>query len=118
MIQPAHPVKLTADILGVTIGWYVLWIHNLLFALVVMFGASVLGTVLVWRQDVSQLYETKLGKWMIVQAEPINLVVRSIGFVFVCFGFWSHSVLYFLIGIAIIIAARFFGNRARAKQKR
>jgi hypothetical protein len=117
MIQHAHPAKLTTDILGVFIGWYFLWAHQLLFALVALFGASVFGTLLVWRQNVSQLYETTLGKWMIVQAEPVNLVVRSIGFAIVCYGFWSHNALFFPIGIAIIVAARFLGSKARATQK-
>ena len=117
MIQHAHPAKLTSDILGIIIGWYFLWTHYLLLALAAIFGMSVLGTLLVWRHDVSQLYGTKLGKWMIGQAEPINLVVRSIGFVFLCYGFWSHSVLYFPVGIVIIIAARFLGNKAKATQE-
>jgi len=118
MIQHAHPAKLTTDILGVFIGWYFLWTHQLLFAWTALFGASIIGTLIVWRQSVDQLYETQLGKWMIVQAEPINLLVRSLGFAFVCYGFWSHSILYFPIGITIIIAARFLGNKARAAQKR
>jgi hypothetical protein len=117
MIQHAHPAKLISDILGVIIGWYFLWTNNLLFALIAIFGASVLGTLLVWRQDVSQLYQTKLGKWMIGQAEPINLVVRSIGFIFLCYGFWSHSVLYFPVGVVLIIAARFLATKTRATQQ-
>jgi hypothetical protein len=117
MIQHAHPAKLTTDLLGVFIGWYFLWAHHLLFALIALFGASILGTLFVWRKNVSQLYETKLGKWMIVQAEPVNLVVRSVGFAVMCYSFWSHAVLYFPIGIAIIIAARFLGNKASAVQK-
>lgn len=117
MIQHAHPAKLITDILGILIGWYFLWSHNLLFALIALFGVSVLGTLLVWGQDVSQLYETKLGKWMIVQAEPMNLLVRSIGFAVVCYGFWSHTALYFPLGIVIIIAARFLGSKARSRQE-
>ena len=116
-IQHAHPAKLTTDILSVFIGWYFLWSHHLLFALLTLFGASVLGTLLVWRQSVSQLYETRLGKWMIVQAEPVNVVVRSVGFAVVCYGFWSHNVLYFPIGIAVIVAARLLGKKARAAQR-
>jgi hypothetical protein len=115
MIQHAHPAKLITDILGIFIGWYFLWSHNLLFALIALFGVSVLGTLLVWGQDVSQLYETKLGKWMIVQAEPINLLVRSIGFAVVCYGFWSHTAFYFPLGIVIIIAARFLGSKAQSR---
>ena len=117
MIQHAHPAKLTTDCVGVLIGWYFLWINNVPFALVALFGASVLGTLLVWRQDVAHLSETKLGKWMLGQAEPMNLIVRSIGFSLVCYGFWSHSLLYFPLGIVLIILARLLGNKARTTQR-
>lgn len=113
MVQHAHPAKLITDILGVIIGWYFLWIHNILFALVAIFGASVLGTLLVWKNDVVQLYESSLGKWMIAQADPINLIVRSIGFSLLCYGFWSHVIMYFPLGTIIIIVARLIGNRTK-----
>lgn len=116
MIQHAHPAKLTSDMLGVMIGWYFLWTHSLLFAVAAIFGASILGTLLVWRHDVSHLYQTKLGTWMLGQAEPMNVVVRSIGFAFLCYGFWSHAGLYFPIGIALCVAARLLGNKARTTQ--
>lgn len=118
MIQHAHPAKLTADLLGVLIGWYFLWTHSLLFAVAAMFGASILGTLLVWRHDVAHLYHTRLGRWMMGQAQPMNLVVRSIGFAVLCYGFWSHAVLYFPIGITLIVAARLLGNTARATHGR
>ena len=112
MIQHAHPAKLAIDIGGVLTGWDFLWIHQLLFALIALFGVSLFGTMLVWRQDIGRLYQTTLGKWMIIQAEPRNLIVRSIGFAVVCYGFWSHALPYFPIGIVIIIAARLLGNNA------
>jgi hypothetical protein len=111
MIQHAHPAKLSTDILGILVGWYLLWMHQLLLALIALFGASVLGTLLVWKQNVRQLAESRLGTWMIGQAHPGNLVVRSAGFFVICYGFWSHSSLYFPIGAIMIIAARFLGAK-------
>lgn len=113
MIQHAHPAKLTSDILGVIVGWYFLWTHSFVLALIAIFGASVLGTLLVWKKDIVQLYESPLGKWMIGQANPINLIVRSIGFFLLCYGFWSHSAIYFPLGVLIIVIARFVGNKSR-----
>ncbi|HEY0734334.1 MAG TPA: hypothetical protein VGD69_05470 [Herpetosiphonaceae bacterium] len=118
MIQHAHPAKLTADLLGVLIGWYFLWTHSLLVAVATILGASILGTLLVWRHDVAQLYHTKLGTWMMGQAEPRNVVVRSIGFAVLCYGVWSHAVLYFPIGIVLIVAARLLGSKTRATHER
>jgi hypothetical protein len=111
MIQHAHPAKLSSDLLGVVIGCYFLWENSLLLALLAIFGSSILGTLLVWKKDVRELYATNLGKWMIGQAQPLNLIIRSIGFIFLCLGFWFHSAMYFLIGTVIIIAARFVSNK-------
>ena len=113
MIQHAHPAKLTSDVLGVIIGWYFLWTHSLALALIAIFGASVPGTLLVWNKDIVQLYESALGKWMIGQAHPVNLIVRSIGFFWLCYGFWSHSAIYFPVGIFTIVIARFVGNNIK-----
>jgi len=113
MIQHAHPAKLTSDILGILIGWYFLWTHHLVLALIALFGASVLGTLLVWNKDIIQLYESPLGQWMIGQANPVNLIVRSIGFFWLCCGFWYHSAIYFPLGVVIIVLARFLGNKKK-----
>jgi len=114
MIQHAHPAKLATDILGIIVGWYLLWVRQLPLALLSLFGASVVGTLLVWKQNVGQLAESRLGTWMIGQANPINLVVRSSGFFVLCYGFWSHSAVYAAIGVIVIVLARMLGTRVRA----
>ena len=85
----------------------------MILALIALFGASVLGTLLVWKKDIIQLYESPLGKWMIGQANPVNLIVRSIGFALLCYGFWSHSAIYFPLGVVIIVLARFLSNKRK-----
>lgn len=118
MIQHAHPAKLSTDILGIIVGWSLLWVHQLPLALLALFGASAIGTLLVWKQNVGQLAESRLGTWMIGQANPVNLVVRSSGFFVLCYGFWSHSAVYAAIGVIVIVLARLLGTRMRAWRSR
>jgi hypothetical protein len=116
MLQHSYLPKLISDCVGIVLGIYFLWNNNLAYALISLFGLSIFGNIIAWKQDISKLAETKLGKWMLLQAKPINLIVRSIGAIVLAYGVWLHSLNFILIGIGIIVLARIiskfeFANR-------
>ena len=80
-------------------------------ALVLVFGLSALGNVAVWRVDINELAATNLGKWMLGQTQPANLIIRTVGFAVVLVGVWVHSFLPMLGGVLIIVLARVVGRR-------
>lgn len=106
MLQHAYPPKLVSDCFGVVVGIYFLWSNKLLLALLVLFGLSILGNIIAWKQDITKLAETKLGKWMLVQAKPVNLIVRSIGAAVLAYSLWIHSLQMIAVAITIIVLAR------------
>ena len=106
MVQHANPSKLVIDSIGVIISLYFFWYQDFWWAMLFLFGLSTIGTLLVWGKNEDGLARTRLGKWMIGQAHPMNLLVRGIGTIVVAYGFWLHSLIYILIGAALIIAAR------------
>lgn len=106
MVQHAHPLKLGCDSAGVVACFSLTWRRQLPAALVVLFGSSVLGSVLTRRADPSRLVVTRLGRWMLGQAEPVNLVLRTAGFTLALVGTWRHSTGLIVGGAAAIIAAR------------
>jgi hypothetical protein len=79
MLQHSHLPKLISDCTGIVLGIYFLWVNNLAFALISLFGLSIFGNFIAWKQDINEIAETELGKWMLLQAKPVNLIVRSIG---------------------------------------
>ena len=109
MLQHAHPAKLALDCLGIVIGCHLLWTHHLAWALLSLFGMSILGNLVVWRVDLERLARTALGRWMLGQATPVNLVVRSLGATVLACGLWWHSAVYMAAGVAVILAARRIG---------
>ncbi len=111
MLQHANPIKLLCDCTGIVLCIYFLWTDNLLLALILLFGFSILGNALVWKSDIQKLSETQLGKWMLGQAKPLNLVLRTIGFFIFLFGIWRHYFLFIVTGIIVIALARFFGSK-------
>lgn len=97
MLQHAYPPKLFSDCLGIVLGIYFLW-HNILWvALLALFGLSILGNIIAWKQDINKLAQTPLGKWMLIQANPTNMIVRTIGAAILSFGVWLHSAIIILI---------------------
>jgi hypothetical protein len=59
MLQHAYAPKLVSDCLGIGLGIYFLWQNTLWVALLALFGLSVLGNVIAWKQDIHQLAQTR-----------------------------------------------------------
>ena len=112
MLQHAHPAKLALDCLGIALGCHFLWTHRLAWALLSLFGLSILGNVVAWRVDLDRLARTPLGRWMLGQARPGNLIVRSLGAIVLACGLWWHCAAYIAAGLAAIVAARRVGAGA------
>jgi hypothetical protein len=106
MVQHANPSKLAVDIIAMAVAAYFFWEQNLAWGLIALFGISIIGTIPVWGKDEEQLAETRLGKWMLIQARPVNLIVRGIGTVVIIYGIWLHSLLVIVLGCALLVVAR------------
>lgn len=113
MLQHASPLKLAWDGAGLLLGIRLIYQRRLAVGVGSLLGGSLLGSVLVWRQDPHELASTRLGVWMLGQAEPANLIVRTVGFVVVLLSIWHRSWLAGGGGLAIIAAGRVLGEHRR-----
>jgi hypothetical protein len=111
MLQHATPLKLIIDLSGVALGFYFLWANQLAPALACLFGLSILGSIVVWHVDAQKLAKTKLGQWMLGQAQSANLIIRTVGFSILAYGAWFHSFPIIIVGAVIIILGRVLGTR-------
>lgn len=118
MVQHAHPLKLTCDSTGVVLCLYLTWRRRLPTAVTVLLGSSILGSVLVRGAEMRQLAATRLGRWMVGQARPVNLVVRTAGFLVLLTGVWRHSAGLAVGGAAAIVAARPLSSRSHHPRTR
>lgn len=110
MLQHAHPAKLAVDSAGAVACCLLMWFRRPGPALAVLFGASATGSLLARSADVDDLAETRLGQWMLPQAEPANLVIRTAGFALLLKGLYDHRWVLSLVGAALIIGGRPIGN--------
>jgi hypothetical protein len=117
MVQHAHPLKLGCDSTGVLVCFHLTWRRRLPTALLVLVGSSVLGSVLARRADTGQLLASRLGRWMLGQARPVNLVVRTAGFVVSLIGTWRHSGQLIAGGAGMVVVARPLSTRCSARER-
>ena len=106
MVQHANPSKFTIDTLAILLAIYFLWYRDFVRAMAFLFGLSFIGTALVWGKNENALARTPLGRWMIGQAHPMNLLVRGIGTIAIAYGCWAHGFLFIAIGIVLLVVGR------------
>ena len=111
MLQHSYLPKLALDCIGIALGGVLFWQRQIWWALVALIGLSILGNVVAWRQDIYKLAKTRLGKWMLYQAKPVNLVVRTIGAGVVAYGLWLHSAWVIVAGVAVVFLGRFLSKK-------
>jgi hypothetical protein len=111
MVQHAHPLEPACDSVGVLVCRHLTWRRRLPAALLVPVGSSVLGSVLARRADTDRLLATPLGRWMLGQARPINLV-RTAGSAVSLIGPWRHPGRLAAGGAGVIVVAEPWSARA------
>lgn len=117
MLQHANPVKLVVDLCGAGLGLRLAWARRLGPALLCTIGSSLLGSFLVRGDDPAVLARSRLGQWMLPQADPANLVIRGIGFAVVFSASWRHSVPAAAGGSLLIAAGRVVAG-VRSREQR
>ena len=106
MISHAHPAKLGCDLAGVALGIGLIWRHRPIPAGAAIFGLSFVGSYLVRDIDIDRYGQTNLGQWMLGQAKPLNLLVRTAGFSVLLVGLWLRSPRLSAAGILGIVLGR------------
>lgn len=109
MLQHAHPMKFTAELLGVIWGAYFLWNHNWLGALIMSTLFFLGSSVLLWNKPIDYLQKTGLGRVMLIYADPVSFLLYNLSALPVIYGLWLHQTMYVLIGISILLLPHLWG---------
>ena len=104
MLQHAHPAKFVAEILGVILGTYFLWINNWIGAVISSVILFLGSTIALWNKPIEYLAETALGKIMLVYATPFNFIIYNVSAIPVIYGLWTHQGLYIVAGYSLLLS--------------
>src|SRR4051812_45803555 len=106
MLQHAHPMKFTAEVLGVMWSVYFLWRHQWILAAIAASVLFFVSTLLLWRsrKRLDRLAGTPLGKMMLVYAAPTAFAMYNLSAFPAVYGVWTHQPLFILVGISMLLA--------------
>lgn len=119
MLVNAHPVKMIFNLIGASIGFYFLWWHQWLPALIFGFGMILLGTVLslskiFGKYDLNRLSRTFLGRLHLRYTTGIGFVLYLGGHMLIPYAFWAHSLFAALLGILFLVAGALIYEKVRS----
>lgn len=109
ILRRSHPRSLFINSAGFIWFIYYFWQHNWQMAIVAVVVARIFGYLSVMDADAQALSETKLGKIALLHLHPMNLLIQVLGFAFLLYGVWLHSVELTLGGTSAVLIGHVFG---------
>ncbi len=112
ILSHAHPVKFSAEILGIFFSAYFLWLHNWIWAIIASIFFFLFSTLLVWKRnvDLQQIENSSLGKIMLVYSTPLNFFLYNFSAIPLIYGLWTHNIFSILLAILILLAPYLLKN--------
>ena len=99
-----HPLKLFTDIGAAFGSLYLLWRHQLAFALVVMLAPPLLVSLLLMRYaDLEPYRQSAFGKYIARSMSHAMEAVRLAGMAVTALGAWHQSLWIIVAGSAIVL---------------
>jgi hypothetical protein len=113
-----HPFKLLADWSTAFIAAWLLWRHELGWALVVGFVPSVVVSAwMIGACDLRAYKDSRFGRYIAQSMTRAVEAVRFLGLAFFWLGAWRHNAWLMAAGVAVIIAAWLRGVLLPVKER-
>ena len=110
-----HPLKLVADIGAAFGSLFLLWRHQLVFALVVMLVPPFVGSFFLMRYaDLEPYRRSAFGKYVARSMSHAMEGVRLAGMAVTALGAWYRSVWIIVLGIGIVLVGWLRGKISNA----
>jgi uncharacterized membrane protein len=97
--------SLMLDFLGFILCQYFLSEHQLVIAVAALLLSFIAAIAISWKKDPRQIAETTLGKMMLSQATPVNLVICTAGTIIFSYGSWFDNYIAIGAGGLIVFAS-------------
>jgi hypothetical protein len=106
LVHQIHPAKLATDVTASVVSTVLLWNHDLVGGLVVLFLPPIIATALVMRFVPLEPYrDSPAGRYITCYMTTAAQAARGIGALAMSIGAWSRSRALILLGLAIIAVA-------------
>jgi hypothetical protein len=109
IVRRGHPKHIIVSAVGAIWGFYFLWFHNWIWALAAVLLSGFAGRMLTLGMKEESLAQTTLGKIMLLHLNPVNLIIQIVGSCVLVYGIWTHSVIYVMAAVSIILLGHSWG---------
>ena len=101
-----HPLKLFVDFSTAFVSLYFLWIHELIFGLVIAIIPSIITSYLMLNfMDFDKQENSGFGKYIARYMSRKIEVMRFLGFIIMVIGAWYHFLIIIIIGLLVVFLA-------------
>lgn len=105
-----HPIKLLTDWVTGGFSLYLLWSHQIITALIVMFVPSILVSILIMRYvNLEKMKKSSFGNYLQRSMTRNMEIVRFGGFAIMILGAWFHVFWLIVCGLIIVFIGWFRG---------
>ncbi len=101
-IRDSHPVAFTLDIVGITLGIFGLWNHDVAYILTGLIILPLIGHIYAY------LGQNKIRSLMLNHLHPVNIATHISGFFIGVYGLWQHNYSLIIISIALMIIGHIY----------
>ena len=108
-LRKYHPRAIFIDVVSFIWFTYFFWQHNWQFAVSALFFGRILSHISVLEISEVKMSQTVLGKLALLHLNPINASTQLIGIFLLFYGLWTHSVLFIMSGVSVVLLGHMFG---------
>jgi hypothetical protein len=109
LLHQVHAAKLATDITFGIVSTVLMWRHRVASALVIAFVPAIVASALVLRLDLSDLRDTRRGRYVLANMPPTAQAVRMLGQIFAWLAAYLRRPSGIVTGILITISGWSFG---------
>jgi hypothetical protein len=109
ILRRGHPRYIIIDLVGGIWTFYLLWMHNWIWAIAILYICAIVGTVATAKVNLRKLASTKLGKIMLLHLHPANIVIQLGGVGALVYGVWMHSPIIIMTAASVILIGHLWG---------
>lgn len=101
-----HPVKLLADLIAAAIAVFLLWTHQIVPALLILFvPTTVISMIVMQRANLEPVKESRAGHYLKTYMSRAVEFTRSAGLAVIVIGAWNHLAWVMIVGALVIVGA-------------
>lgn len=109
VVHRGDPRSMIFSLIGAIWAFYFLWMHNWFSALSAVVLSAVLGRLFSANLDENSYARTIMGKMQLLHLHPMNVIVQSMGVLYLIYAVWTHSGFAIMVASSIVLAGHLWG---------